>query len=441
MVTRSKKRHLARIWQLLRRDPASTGAGYFRKGRRSGVALVIVMTVVMLMIMLGTELSYSASVQLKLSTNRRDEAAAEGLARSGLNFYRMVLMAAKGANTGFGSQLKQFGLTGDLLWQMVPMINSGLMRMIFVSDGSADQDDVARMDSEGLTEQERAESREDTPGPKHNFLDFDGDFYAQVVDESARVNLANLCAVAVRQNRDCEWADLVTDPIAIQLQALFTGSNQCPRVQAIVTGSSTNPQAEDNAAWLYERNLQWEELVGNLADWIDAGSNQAYRGGLEDSLYDKLPEPYQAKNAAFDTLDEVRLVEGWHRDDVWERFGERLTTYGSGKINVNTAECEVLWALIKSHSDPIASDDLLVAALADIETKRQLVPYGSARVFVNDLTALGITTTPTLASQVATSATVFRVTSGGQVGDAVVTIEAVYDFSTKTPKTLYWKME
>ena len=81
---------------------------------------------------------------------------------------------------------------------------------------------------------------------------------------------------------------------------------------------------DDNAQFFYDRNLEPLELVGNLADWTDMDDNRAYLGGSENSIYDKLDPPYKAKNAPFDTMQEVRLVEGWHRDDVWNRYGQHI---------------------------------------------------------------------------------------------------------------------
>ena len=47
-------------------------------------------------------------------------------------------------------------------------------------------------------------------------------------------------------------------------------------------------------------------------------------------------QPVSRTVAALDTLDEIRLVDGWHLDGVWERMGRHLTIYGGGKVNVNT---------------------------------------------------------------------------------------------------------
>src|SRR5690606_28136560 len=96
----------------------------------------------------------------------------------------------------------------------------------------------------------------------------------------------------------------------------------------------------DNDQFFYERNLERWALIGDLADWNDLDNDRLYQGGREDALYQDGPEPYRPKNAAFDSLGEVRLVNGWHRDDVWEKFGNELTIYGNGRVNVNTASRE-----------------------------------------------------------------------------------------------------
>ena len=44
-------------------------------------------------------------------------------------------------------------------------------------------------------------------------------------------------------------------------------------------------------------------------------------GGYEDSLYDQLEPPYLSKNAAMDSFEEIRLIDGWE-GAVFEKYGE-----------------------------------------------------------------------------------------------------------------------
>ena len=455
------------LWHELTRPRGPVSHRFYRVGRssRSGVALLIAIACLLFLTMAGVEISSTSLSRVRYAANARDEAKAEALAYSGLNFYRLILVTAAGmdskiksATGGGGPIASMLGpmasmISGDMLWQMVPMINTNLLRMVFVSgDSTPDADDMAELQATELSEEDR--ERSEAEGTKPGFLSFEGDFLAEVTDESKRINIKNI--------QGADLAGLQQDPAAVQVHALMTGMNSCQSIRENRAASIDDDS--DNTAWLRDRNLEPWELIGNLADWVDVDQNRAYLGGTEDTLYERLDEPYKAKNAPFDTLEEVRLVEGWHRDDVWERFGDNLTVFGDGKVNVNTAECEVLWALVRTASQIPLADTEVDSCLRAVEGARMLVPFNSADQFVqflqnsgqNQQQSLGavaqgsnipqgtcsLTVNPTFKDRVTTKTKVFRVTSVGSVGNAQVTIEAVYDFSKSVEgETLYWRID
>jgi general secretion pathway protein K len=89
-------------------------------------------------------------------------------------------------------------------------------------------------------------------------------------------------------------------------------------------------------------------IYDSVQDWVDGNEN--YRlNGAESDYYRGLPVPYKAKNAAFDSLEELLLVKGVTPQIFYgtpERPGlvEFLTVYSTG-INANTAEAPVLRAM------------------------------------------------------------------------------------------------
>ena len=91
-------------------------------------------------------------------------------------------------------------------------------------------------------------------------------------------------------------------------------------------------------------------IVDSILDWMDS-DNLRRLNGAEDEYYLSLQVPYRAKNAPFDTLEELLLVKGVTPDILFgnkERKGiiHYLTIYGtSSKININAAPKEVLAAL------------------------------------------------------------------------------------------------
>lgn len=387
-----------------------------RRRSRAGVALLMAITTILFLTVLVTEITFAATVRGQLAVHERDEAKAEGIALTGMQIYRLILLASKqmGADPSLQAVSATMGVNlGDSLWQMVPFINTGLLRMVFVSSGSVDEDDIETYESEGLTEEEIEESRESS-STKRAFLDFDGDFSAGIADEDSRIFLGAFAATT--------YAELLEDSTALQLHALMSG--------------------EENEQFFHDIDVDRWELIANLADWVDEDSVRLYRGGTEDSLYDDLDDDYLAKNASFDTLDEIRLVDGWHRDDIWERFGDKVTIYGGGKVNVNTASSEVMFAVLKAFMDPLPADSYVQDVMVKIGEYRELSNFTEASGFVSFLESIGITVKADMVNAISTESTVFRVDSTGVVGDANVTIEAVIDFTTDTSgKIVYWSVQ
>ena len=88
-----------------------------------------------------------------------------------------------------------------------------------------------------------------------------------------------------------------------------------------------------------------QELAASVVDWRDADNLLSIPlGSAEDQYYMGLKYPYKAKNADFETLDELLLVKGMTQD-IFTKLRNYVTIYGSGKVNVNTASKQVLMAL------------------------------------------------------------------------------------------------
>lgn len=415
------------LWRELVRPRGPVAHRFYRpaRGSRSGIALLMVMSSMALMIVIVTEMTFQATVRMQLGAHQRDEVKAEALAMTGYNLYRLVLTASKSLGDSLSKFVPQeflsmLGINGDSLWQMVPYLNTGLMRMVFVAGGDMDAEDAAAP----LTDEQVEESREDK-GSKHNFLDFDGDFYATVTDEDRKINVSRFTATSA--------ADMANDPTVQQLAGLMAGQVQCPAPLGpfgAPPATGTAPQSEDLDQFFADKNVDRMDLIGNLIDWTDADNLRIYRGGLEDSLYNVVePEPYLPKNAPLDTFEEIRLIDGWNDDDVWERFGDKLTVYGSGKVNVTTAECGVMHGMLAAGLEPTPSSSEIARIQEYIQQQSAIQPITSVQALTEAIKATGYTPKPTFTAMSSAESLVFRVTSTGQVGDAAVTVEAVIDYS------------
>jgi general secretion pathway protein K len=91
-------------------------------------------------------------------------------------------------------------------------------------------------------------------------------------------------------------------------------------------------------------------IVDSILDWID--DDDLHRlNGAESDYYQSLPNPYKAKNARLDTLEELLLIKGMSPDILFgtkERQGliHFVTIYSTGRrIDINAAPKEVLMSL------------------------------------------------------------------------------------------------
>lgn len=91
-------------------------------------------------------------------------------------------------------------------------------------------------------------------------------------------------------------------------------------------------------------------IVDSILDWKDA-DDLHHLNGAESDYYMSLPNPYKAKDANFDTLEELLLVKGVTSEILYgdnEKKGliDLLTVYsGTRRINLNAAPREVLMAV------------------------------------------------------------------------------------------------
>lgn len=91
-------------------------------------------------------------------------------------------------------------------------------------------------------------------------------------------------------------------------------------------------------------------IVDSILDWKD--TDDAHRlHGAENNYYMSLPAPYRARNAGFETLEELILVKGMTRDVLYGDETRKgiihfITVHsGAAGINMNTAPKEVLMAV------------------------------------------------------------------------------------------------
>lgn len=121
---------------------------------------------------------------------------------------------------------------------------------------------------------------------------------------------------------------------------------------------------------------QAQAIVDSILDWKDK-DDLVRLNGAESEYYMSLPVPYKAKNARFDSVEELLLIRGITPAILYGTDGNQgifdfLTVHADvNKINVNTAQRDVLAAL--PGIDPEGVEALIAARMtADIKSIQEM---------------------------------------------------------------------
>jgi len=145
-------------------------------------------------------------------------------------------------------------------------------------------------------------------------------------------------------------------------------------------------------------DVEAQGLAASIVDWRDADSEMSMpQGSAEDSQYRGLKYAYESKDAPFQVLEELLLVNGFNAN-VFEKLKKYITIYGSGRVNINTAGRELLYIVgfsqvtadkildLRAGKDGFAgtADDIVFTSISDIGPKLSQASGFS----VSDITAL-----------------------------------------------------
>lgn len=304
-----------------RKVPAIEGP-HRRRSQERGVALLMVLGTLAVLTVMLTEFQDAASAELGSSLAARDQVKAEYAARSAVNLTRLLIAA----EPTIRSQLGPFTGNSQIpVWEYTDVVLGPF--------NDADGGDVF----EGVSGMVLAAGR--------NLGMSDAGFELVVVDEDSKINLN----VAARADT-------------------FSQVRQAKQILSMVGGVQYNDffeEAEDEKGNQLDRATTCSALI----DWVDPDTDlngcdpeveTASTAVAEDSYYQLLDRPYQRKNAAFDSLEELRLVQGIS-DDFFRMFlspdpddpkSRVVTVWGSGKVNVNSANARTLLGLVCHLAKP-----------------------------------------------------------------------------------------
>ncbi|MBO7299199.1 MAG: general secretion pathway protein GspK [Kiritimatiellae bacterium] len=207
----------------------------------------------------------------------------------------------------------------------------------------------------------------------------------------------------------------------------------------------------------------WEKIIDPVLDWMDDDDASNPKGAETEDYYSELEAPYKAKNGPVDTVRELLLVKGFSEvlltggvfdpatldgdvqknrfSSTYNRFSETneiviaglenmLTTYGDGKINIQSADYDVLRTLPEV-------DDILARAIIE---ERELIEDGEPQPFtsVEDLFERIEGLDESIRNMISVDSEYYRITSVGRVNNIDVRIWCIAYISDGKLEILRW---
>jgi general secretion pathway protein K len=177
-------------------------------------------------------------------------------------------------------------------------------------------------------------------------------------------------------------------------------------------GETNNEYYDTYSRLLY--NLELEEgLVDTLADWIDINDLPRAEGAESYDYYERLSPAYRTKGSPLDSVEELMLIKGYTFENH-KVISPFITVYTDGKININTAQKEVIMAL---------SNDITEEMAQSVIKYRKKIPFKVTADIrkVSGFETIGFD----LQNRITVKSNTFRIFSRATVGESVREVEAV----------------
>ena len=456
----------------MRRTSTTTPGRPQKLSRERGVALLLVLVGLAMLGLVANEIRYNSIVEIRLATNERDNLRALYLARSGVGLSRLMLkfqkqmdqiqipnvMGAMGditkalASGADPAKAIQDALSGKgaagggapstmslQLWRMAKIDCYMLQQMIAEEDPKKGGLAPTKSSKKFEFDDENPELAQ--AQTKRQFGGFEGCFTTVLSDEEEKINVSKLNAP--------------------QLSA---------QVALIQTISAFGDKKYE---FLFEKEdsnrvkVVPTDIIIAMRDWLDedevgtqlnlSGAGEPFTKGFSDENYnyDKFDPRYRAKNAAFDSMDELYMVHGVN-DRFMAAFGDKLTVFPdqNSKQNINTDDPVLLELAIRAIADPARLDPRLQDPLfidtliKKIRTARVFAMFGmSVTDFVGIVQAAGVATNSTITNNAANNRVIgdksntYRIKVTGEAGDVTRAITAVIRLDDGLGRLVYWKEE
>jgi len=340
------------------------------RSSESGAALLVAIVAIAILTAMAVDLAYETQVRLRTAANARDELKAAAQAHSAVTFSRLVLSFQSQIDQAMsaGSQVLAAASAGQgaaapalphpQIWNLI-QVNSALPQALFGGSGAeaaAPTSPSAPPAAPAAGAPAPPAAGASPPSAGSLALGPEGGFQARIEDEGQKINT--------------------------QLDALGTTGLLGPQVEELLRlfcDAKWDPLFDrtDADGQRYSRT----DLIVNLKDWVDEDSTTSvltasfpggncafvvppnpFENGFADENfpYDRGPDPYKAKNARMDSLEELHLVAGV-TDAFMAAFQDQLTVYlpNAAALNVNSDDPRQQLLLASLMTDPSSQASLL----------------------------------------------------------------------------------
>jgi general secretion pathway protein K len=330
-----------------------------RRVDERGIALILVLTSITLLTVFLTQLQEETSSELAAALSERDALRAEYYARSAVNLGRLLIATEPQIRKDVSFIFLLLNPKGQApqipVWEFTDLVLGPF------NDAVGSQQFLATIGGDPMT-------------AKNIGLTGGGRWELSIVDEDAKIDL----------NTAAQNSFAANELLGRQLLGLFLPTAD----DALFQGRDGDGQFSDR-----------QTICSALVDWVDSdpsGNETQYpcqpnntsnvSTGPEDNFYQMVGLPYLRKNAAFDSLDEARLVRGMS-DDIWATFVDPepenpkkrvMTVWGQGEVNINAASAQTLLAIAcgAAPDAELCNDPLQMQAFIMIVTMGKSMTMG-----------------------------------------------------------------
>jgi len=304
-----------------------------------GVAMLMAVFAMVLTIVIATEVSYETQVEFVSSAQSLNRIKAYYAAKAGVELSLFRIHLYKKTMAQFGDQLKDNKSMLDPIWQFP-----------FMWPPTAALEDVNAVDRE-LIEKVVKESA------------MDSQYAVTIQSEGGKIDINDLGS----ENK------ALADGVRAQLLQIFESELE------------NNKNFRDKY-----NNFRFDELLNNIADWIDEDNTSRNRGADESRPYEQPSDSRTFKfppNRPFMSVAELHMVAEME-DDLFNLIKDKITVYGVKGVNVNYAPEAVLKAL-----DPQIKDRALAEILKRRSDPKLGGPFKDTDDFYSFLEGVGVRTT------------------------------------------------